>query len=140
MAPPAKESFTWKSTTAFKQLRHVVRHCQQALNKADVLRRYEDSKSILHEVKHTAIANGHPVDMNKALDAAANKLELEAQVKLLPAETGSVVWEGLYVPSPDTEKEVQMQLEGISVNTEIKVAKEDLEHDDVPIACVACSI
>lgn len=140
MAPPAKESFTWKSTTAFKQLRHVVRHCQQALNKADVLRRYEDSKSILHEVKHTAIANGHPVDMNKALDAAANKRELEAQVKLLPAETGSVVWEGLYVPSPDTEKEVQMQLEGISVNTEIKVAKEDLEHDDVPMACVACSI
>jgi hypothetical protein len=48
-------------------------------------------------------------------------------------------WEGLFTPSLITKKILQLQLDGLSVDTEKKVNK-GIEFDDVPMACISCSI
>ena len=127
---PGADSYTWKSETAYKQLRNLVRHCQVVLQKADIQRRYADAMEIL---KH------HGSDDTIALTAMEQIDTLGNMVAKLPETTGELVWEGLYTPSKSVEKQVQMQLDGISVQTERKVAREGLEYDEVPKACVMCS-
>jgi hypothetical protein len=58
----------------------------------------------------------------------------------LPKSPGKLVWERLYTPSQTVAKEVQLQLDGVkSAQIERKVAREGLEHDEVSMACLACS-
>jgi 3'-phosphoadenosine 5'-phosphosulfate sulfotransferase (PAPS reductase)/FAD synthetase len=128
---PSADSYTWKSSTAYKQLRHLVRNCQAVLQKADLERRYEDAQAIL-----ASCGNDETVQ----LDAIEHIDILGMMVTRLPKVTGELVWEGLYTPSETVAKEVQLQLDGVSVQTERRVAREGLEHDEVPMACLACSI
>jgi 3'-phosphoadenosine 5'-phosphosulfate sulfotransferase (PAPS reductase)/FAD synthetase len=128
---PAAESFTWKSETAYKQLRNLVKHCQAVLQEADLKRRYEDALGVLES---------DPADERTAMDAAEQVDVLAAMIARLPKVTGELAWEGLYTPSKDVSEQVQMQLDGVSVQTERTAAREGLEHDEVPMACLACSI
>jgi 3'-phosphoadenosine 5'-phosphosulfate sulfotransferase (PAPS reductase)/FAD synthetase len=130
-ASPSSDSYTWKSGTAYKQLRHLVRNCQTVLQKADLERRCEDAQAIL--------AN-YGSDETLGLDAMEQVETLGMMMGKLPKVTGELVWEGLYTPSAEVANQVQMQLDGVSVKTERKVAREGLEHDEVPMACLACSI
>lgn len=128
---PSKDSFTWKSNMALKQLRHLVRNCQVVLQKADIERRYRDALAI----------EGDPASDEVALMAAAEQVQiLGSMLAKLPSVKGELVWEGLYTPSKDVEKLVQLQLDGVSVQSEFKPARETLEHDEVPRACVMCSV
>jgi 3'-phosphoadenosine 5'-phosphosulfate sulfotransferase (PAPS reductase)/FAD synthetase len=127
---PAKDSFTWKSETAYKQLRHLVRNCQVVLQQADMKRRLADAQEVLQS---------NPQDERTMMDAMEQVDVMSSMIARLPKVSGELVWEGLYTPSQDVQKEVQMSLDGLSVTTERKVAKQDLEHDEVPMACMACS-
>lgn len=127
---PGKGSYTWKSSVALKQLRHLVRNCQVVLQKADLERRYQDAAVIAREAGD--------VDVQLAAEEQADVLS--GMLAKLPVVKGDLVWEGLYTPSEDVEKQVQLQLDGVSVQTEIKPAKETLEYDEVPRACVMCSL
>ena len=129
-AAPSPDSYTWKSQTAYKQLRHLVRHCQVVLQKADLLRRYEDAVSI----------QANSEDALALMDASEQAEDLCKMIVTLPEVSGELVWEGLFTPSLKTQKQVQLQLDGVSVQTERKVVREDLEHDEVPMACLACSV
>ncbi len=128
---PEKDSYTWKSSTAYKQLRSLVRNCQVVLQKADMERRYADGLAILEN---------YGSDERVGLMAAEQVDVMSAMLAKLPTVRGELVWEGLYTPSESVAKQVQMQLEGVSVQTERKVAREGLEHDEVPMACLACSL
>ena len=120
---------TWKSQTAYKQLRHLVRHCQVVLQKADLQRRYEDALAVQANTKDELTLMG-----------AEEQVEQLGRMMAEIADTkGELVWEGLFTPSQKTQQQVQLQLDGVSVQTERKVAREDLEHDEVPMACIACS-
>lgn len=128
-AAPSSDSYTWKSQTAYKQLRHLVRHCQVVLQKADLQRRYEDVLAVQANTRDELTLMG-----------AEEQVEQLGRMMGEIADTkGELVWEGLFTPSQKTQKQVQLQLDGVSVQTERKVAREDLEHDEVPMACIACS-
>lgn len=127
---PSKDSYTWKSGTAYKQLRHLVKHCQVTLQRTDLERRYNDLQSI----------RDNACDSDVAYAADEQLAALAMQLKSSPAATGTVVWEGLYVPAPDIQKSVQLELSGISVTSRCKTPRENLEFDEVPMACLACSI
>ena len=128
--PPAKESFTWKSSVAYKQLRHLAKHAQLTLEHADLERRLKD-----------AVAScKHSHTLNQFYNAEELVKSIVQQLKAAPAATGKLTWEGLYSPSLTVEKQVQLQLDGVSIETEIKPARENLEFDEVPMACISCSI
>lgn len=129
-ARPGKGSYTWKQGVAYQQLRYLVKHCQATLQGADLERRYQDAVNALRQAECPDVA----------LDAAEQVDILKDQLKKAPQATGRLVWEGLYVPSLVVEKQVQLQLTGISTHTKIKPARQGLEFDEVPRACIACSI
>lgn len=128
--PPGAGSFTWKSSFAYKQLRHLVKHCQLTLERADLLRRYRQAASI---------ANGAPND-DVCLDAVEEFETLEELLRGAPQAPGRLIWEGLYTPTRAVTKSVQLQLDGISQDSDIRPARQTLEFDEVPRACLACSI
>lgn len=129
-APPSKSSYTWKSNIAYKQLRNLAMHCISTLQYVDLTRRLKDA---LGAVKRA------PND-DAAMDAMAHLDELHEAFHHAPKPTGKLLWEGLYVPTETIQKQVQLQLAGVSIETEIKPARENLEYDEVPTACLACSI
>lgn len=129
MAPPRKESFTWKGTVAYKQLRHIISYCQATLEKADLLRRHRKAVAIAHNAKNE----------DSALDAIEQLEVTGSQLRALPRSEGKVVWEGLFTPTAATQKSVQLQLDGISQDSIIRPARQNLEYDEVPRACIACS-
>ena len=129
-APPGKDSFTWKTNIAYKQLRHLTKHCQLTLERVDLERQYRDAVKAMRSAK----------SYDAAMDASEKVLTLKAALKKAPKATGTLAWEGLYIPSSTVTQEVQMQLAGISVDSDIKPARQNLEYDEVPRACIACSI
>lgn len=126
---PSQDSYTWKSKVAYKQLRHLVKHCQATVQKADLMRRYEEALAIQQSAS----------EIRTQMDAEEQVEELGKMLAKLPAVTGELVWEGLFTPTQKVQEQVQLQLDGVSVQTERKVAREDLEHDEVPMSCLACS-
>lgn len=128
--PPGSGSFTWKSSIAYKQLRHLVKHCQLTLERADLVRRYRQAAGIANRAQNDDVY----------LDALEEFEALEALLKRAPQAPGRLIWEGLYTPSRSVTKTVQLQLDGISQDSEIRPARESLEFDEVPRACLACSI
>lgn len=128
--PPSKESFTWKANVAYKQLRHLVKHCQLTLERVDLERQFKDAVNTMHNSQY----------YDAALDASEKICALKAAISSAPEATGSLAWEGLYIPTKAVSHEVQMQLAGLSVDADIKPARENLAYDEVPTACLACSI
>ena len=129
-APPSKESYTWKSNVAYKQLRHLAMHCVSTLQRIDLERQLKDALNALRTAGNE----------DAALDAMERLEQTHEAYHRAPKASGTLVWEGLYIPSETVQKEVQLQLAGISVDTDIKPARENLEYDEVPMACLACSI
>lgn len=129
-APPSKDSFTWKKNIAYKQLRHLAKNCQLTLERVDLERQFSDAVNIMRNAQSYEVA----------IDASEKVLALKSALNAAPKATGTLVWEGLYIPSKTVAQEVQMQLAGISIDTDIKPARESLEFDEVPMACLACSI
>jgi hypothetical protein len=133
MAPPGRDSYTWKSGTAYKQIRHLVGHVNATLKRAELERSYLDAVNALERAEDVG-------DVDAAMYAAENlqnSLEL-----LLKAEkaSGKITWEGLYTPSVTAKKQVQMQLTGITENSKARAVREGLEYDDVHRACTICSV
>lgn len=129
-APPSKGSYTWKPNIAYKQLRHLAMHCISTLQYADLVRR----------MKHAIGAVKRAQNEDALMDAMANLDEIHDAYHQSPKPTGKLLWEGLYVPTETIQKQVQLQLAGVSIESDIKRAREDLEYDEVPTACLACSI
>ena len=129
-AHPCKDSFTWKSNISYKQLRHLTKHCQLTLERTDLERQLEDAARAMRSAQCYEVA----------LDAAEKVISLKSALRASPSATGVLTWEGLYVPSKTVSKEVQLQLAGVSVHSDFKPARENLEYDEVPMACLACSI
>lgn len=132
-APPGRDSYTWKSGTAYKQIRHLVGHVNATLKRAELERSYLDAVNALERAEDVG-------DVDAAMYAAENlqnSLEL-----LLKAEkaSGKITWEGLYTPSVTAKKQVQMQLTGITENSKARAVREGLEYDDVHRACTICSV
>lgn len=130
VAPPSKDSFTWKSKVSYLQLRNLVTHCQSVLERADLKRRLIDTVNLLKTAQNNDIA----------MDAYEVFESLKEQCKTTPKAQGKVIWEGLYTPTKTVATEVQLMLDGVSVDTKIKVPKVGLEFDEVPRACISCSI
>ena len=128
--PPSKDSYTWKSTTAFKQLRNLAKHCQLTLQHAQAVRDVEDAIELCKSAKN----------VDAAMDAEDAKFGAALRLRRAPAPTGKLLWEGIYVPTRSNDGEVQMDLFGASNRAERKPAREGLEYDEVPMACIACSI
>lgn len=126
---PSKESFTWKSGTSYAQLRHLAMNCQTSLEAKDLQRRYDEAVSSMRSA----------TSLLKAKDAAAEVLSLKRLIDKTSAP-GVVAWEGIYTPSAPVQRTVQLQLAGVSVNTKRTKAREGLEFDEVPMACISCSI
>lgn len=129
-APPSKESYTWKSGVSFKQLRHLALNCISTLQYTDLERQLNDALQALRSAKSG----------DAALDAAERLECVRKALHRAPAAPGRLIWEGLYIPSPAVKKEVQLQLAGVSIESNIKRARENLEYDEVPAACLACSV
>lgn len=129
-APPGRESFTWKSNVSLKQLRHLATHCLTTLERLDLDRRYSDAVALMRTAGN----------MDDARDAAEEVLATRALLDKAPPATGRVIWEGIYTPTVEVSAAVQLQLDGISVDSTIKPAREGLEFDEVPRACIACSL
>lgn len=129
-APPASDSYTWKSSIALKQLRNLTEHSQTALQYADLERQKKDCLTVL----------SNPMNEDAELDAMAQLDVIQRSIDNAPEASGRLTWEGLYIPTESVEKVVQLQLAGISTETDIKPARENLEYDEVPMACLACSI
>lgn len=130
LGSPDSDSYTWKSETAYRQLRHTVRHIQTLLNNTDLSQRYAQAQTRLAQAQ----------DDLEELDARDAIEGLERSMGKAPSSPGKLVWEGLYTPSPETEKTVQLELEGVSVQSDFHQAREGLDHDEVPRACVMCSL
>lgn len=64
---------------------------------------------------------------NIAVAATKDILSLSAQIEIIKKPSGSVAWEGLYTPSLTTQKVVQLQLDGISIESSMKVPRENIE-------------
>lgn len=128
--PPSKKSFTWKSNVAYKQLRHLVKHAQATLEHVDLRRRLKDAILNYRNAKTET----------QFLDAQEHAQSLVDQLKTAPPSSGKLSWEGLYSPTVDIKNQVQLQLDGFSVESDIKPARVNLEFDEVPRACIACSI
>lgn len=126
---PSEDSFTWKSGTSFKQLRHLVLNCQSALEAHDLQRRYQDAIGIMRSSQSLGVAQ----------DAAQEVINLRHQINAA-TPSGKVVWEGLFTPVASDTQAVQLQLDGVSVDTPVKKAREGIEFDEVPMACIQCSI
>lgn len=130
--PPSKESYTWKAGIAYKQIRHLLAHVQATLARSALERQRQDARSALK----SAIKRGD-------YDAAMLALELwtgaRQQLKASPPPCGRVAWEGLYTPIV-TEKQVQLELTGLSPAPTGNRAREGLEFDEVIRPCVVCSI
>ena len=90
--------------------------------------------------RHSSNIMQKAINYDTAWDAAESVLSLSKQLTATTKPPGSLEWEGLYRPSLNTQNIVQLQLEGISVETDLKPARENLEYDEVPMACIACSI
>lgn len=129
-APPSKGSYTWKPNIAYKQLRHLAMHCISTLQYVDLVRRVKDAIGAVKRAQNE----------DAAMDAMANLDEIHEAYHQSPKPTGRLMWEGLYVPTETIQKQVQLQLAGVSIETDIKRARENLEYDEVPTACLACSI
>lgn len=128
--PPSKESFTWKSNIAYKQLRHLVSHVQLVLEHTDLERRFKQALFIAKQAKNEDLL----------MDSIEILENLDQQRKAAPPPTGKLIWEGLYTPSVTVKKAVQLQLDGISTDSDIRVPRDTIEFDEVPRACIACSI
>ncbi len=129
-SPPSTDSYTWKSGVAYKQLRHLVAHCSITLERKDLERRYLDALDILEN------ASNDDIFMDAAEQVQTN---LELLLKA-PKATGKVVWEGLFTPTRQSSKQLQLQLSGLSIDTEQSRVRAGIEFDDVPRACIVCSL
>jgi hypothetical protein len=105
-------------------------HCVSTLQRVDLERQLKDALNALRTAGNE----------DAALDAMECLEQTHEAYHRAPKASGKLVWEGLYIPSETVQKEVQLQLAGISVDTDIKPARENLEYDEVPMACLACSI
>ena len=128
--PPGKESYTWKPTIAYQQLRHLVKHSQVTLEHADLNRQYKDAVSLMRNAQN----------IDEAKDAAFEVRDLKQALRKMPPASGDLVWEGLYQPSVKAQKGIQMELTGVSASSKRQPARENLEFDEVPMACIACSV
>lgn len=132
-APPTRESYTWKSGTAYKQIRHLVGHVNATLKRADLERSYIDAVNALERAEDAG-------DVDAAMYAAEN-LQNSLEVLLKADKTpGKITWEGLYIPTLTAKKQVQLQLAGLTENSQARAVREGLEYDDVHRACTICSI
>lgn len=127
---PGKDSYTWKSNVAYKQLRHLAKNVELTLQCADLERRLKEAQRVAET----------STDLNATIYAEELVEALEKQLGSAPKSPGKLVWEGIYTPSETVANTVQMQLDGISVDSDIKPARENLEYDEVPRACISCSI
>lgn len=128
-APPSKASYTWKPNIAYKQLRHLTVHCQAMLHNVDLKRQLEDALAVFQSASGDA-----------KLDAFENLEVAHDCFHRSPKVAGILMWEGLYIPAETVADGIQLQLEGVSIDTAIKPARENLEYDEVPMACIACSV
>src|SRR5690606_13418075 len=110
--------------------RHLVKHCQVTLERAEIERRFTDLKSTIEATS----------DLDEACYADEQLVALDELIKAAPVATGSLVWEGLYIPSVEANDVVQLDLIGVSAHSKVKAPRESLEFDEVPRACIACSI
>lgn len=132
---PGKSSYTWKKGVAYKQLRHLADHCQSVLERADLDRRGAETKALMKR----ALKN---LDVNQYLDAREAMAEiLSSKGRLGEGVAAEVAWEGLYTPSKSDNNSVQLTLDGIGAVIKTKSTPRDgIEFDEVPMACIACSI
>lgn len=129
-ASPSKESFTWKKGVSYKQIRHLFKHCQVTLERQDLERRYVAAKTTALQAQNEDVF----FDAIEALEG------LKTQLSEAPETKGRLIWEGLYTPNKKISKSVQLQLEGVTQDSSITVARENIEFDEVPRACIACSL
>lgn len=130
---PSSKSYTWKSGVAYKQLRHLVKHVQVTLEYFSVLRNLVD----LAEIVDSPDIN--PRERDFADQEGAALLE---QLQSMTKPTGKVVWEGLYSPPrlSDESDQHQLSLEGMRLDSAGPRAREGLNYDEVPTACIVCSV
>lgn len=128
--PPSKDSYTWKSGVAYKQLRHLAKNAQAVLEHLDLVRQRRDAVKAFRSARNE----------DAFWDATEQVEALTARLDAAGKPAGEVVWEGLYVPAIVAEAAVQMQLLGVSADTVAKPPREGLEFDEVHRACISCSI
>jgi len=128
--PPSEDSYTWKSSVAYRQLRHLVEHCEAVLEYEDAGRQLKDAIRASGAVQN----NDDLLDAQEAAEIAA------CRVKGMKAPDGKLVWEGLYIPTKQSDGRLQLELEGVSTTSRARPARENLEFDEVPMACIACSL
>lgn len=134
-AGPSSQSYTWKKGVAYKQLRHLAAQCQSVLETTDLERRSRQCKTIMKDAR----ASG---DVDAYLDARESLAEvLQSKRAIGCKQNGRIIWEGIFTPSRKVKKAVQLQLEGVSIETlKINPPREGLEFDEVARACIACQI
>lgn len=123
--PPSEASYTWKSGVAMRQLRHLAKHAQAVLQSTALERSL---------VEFEEKASEGDVWAEEQLDS------LRSSTNRLPERQGEVLWEGLYTPAAEVAETVQLELQGVSVQSKPTPAREGLEFDEVPRACIACSL
>lgn len=128
--PPAPESYTWKSGTTMAQLRHLAFHAADSLEYAGLMQEKAEYKQTIATATTFAIENYADEQMERVNRQLA---------KRDPAK-GKVVWQGLYRPVKTDKQYVQLQLLGIAPEYKPQKASTGIELDNVPLACVACSI
>lgn len=128
--PPSKDSYTWKATTAYKQIRNLAKHCQLTLQYAQAQRDVDDAIALCKTTRN----------IDAQADAEEAKFAAALRLRRAPKPAGQLLWEGIYVPGVQNNGEVQLDLFGASDRAERKPAREGLEYDEVPMACIACSI
>jgi 3'-phosphoadenosine 5'-phosphosulfate sulfotransferase (PAPS reductase)/FAD synthetase len=128
LLPPQSESYTWKKGIALRQLRHSVGLCQSVLEYHDLNRRHQEILELLEETD----------DMDVWLVAEEQRESIEQALQDTQKVAGRVAWEGLYAPREAAATGVQMEL--LATSTPITPAREGIEYDEVPMACLACSI
>lgn len=127
---PDRESFSWKQGQPLLQLRHLVSHCVAVMEYADLQRQYSEALMVRETTRSET----------KYLDAEERIEDCEAALAKNPSAPGELIWEGIYTPSIDVEEQVQLQLDGVSIETEFVKESTDWNNDNVPMACIACSI
>ena len=130
LAPPHPDSFTWKSKVSYSQLKYLVGRCHSVLEYSDISRQIADAEALLET----------DLCMDDYLDVEDQLERLEGQFERLTKPKGDIAWEGLFIAKDDNQKNVQIELTGISKSSKPKIAREGLDFDEVGRICIACSI
>lgn len=134
---PSKESYTWKSDVAYKQIAHIVTHIQATLE-------YKQACEELADAKHEAVMadkrgdiSGYFHSYEMAQRAAWQKYKAKRSMP-----QGEVVWEALYRAKERVKDNQQLGLEMDEAQpASFKKSKMrgGIEYDDAARMCIACS-